>query len=110
MLADGNTLDVQNVIWCTGYEHGFHWIDLPVFGDEGEPIHEEGCVPSVPGLYFVGLHFLFAMSSATLIGIGRDSERVVKALAKRVRSGKQTWPAEELQAATATSVENARIA
>jgi hypothetical protein len=49
----------------------------------GDPIHKEGIVPSVPGLYFVGLHFLYAMSSATLIGIGRDSERIVDALALR---------------------------
>ena len=40
----------------------------------------------VPGVYFVGLHFLYAMSSATLIGIGRDAERIVKAIASRVRS------------------------
>ena len=37
-------------------------------------------MPNVPGLYFVGLHFLYAMSSATLIGIGRDAERIVDAL------------------------------
>jgi putative flavoprotein involved in K+ transport len=101
MLADGSTLDVQNVIWCTGYEHGFPWIDLPVFAADGEPIHQEGEVPSVPGLYFVGLHFLYAMSSATLIGIGRDSRRVVKLLAKRVRNGKQLQPVEELPPAEA---------
>jgi putative flavoprotein involved in K+ transport len=84
-LADGRTLDVQNVIWCTGYEHSFPWIDLPIVGAEGEPAHRAGVVPDVPGLYFVGLHFLYAMSSATLIGIGRDAKRVVTALAGRVR-------------------------
>ena len=93
-LADDRTLDVKNVIWCTGYERGFPWIDLPVFSTNGakngegtrgggDPIHKEGVVPNVPGLYFVGLHFLYAMSSATLIGIGRDSERIVYALALR---------------------------
>ena len=30
VLADGRTLDVQNVIWCTGYDNGLRWIDLPV--------------------------------------------------------------------------------
>jgi len=44
-------------------------------------------VPNVPGLYFVGLHFLYAMSSATLIGVGRDAGRIVGVLASRVRSG-----------------------
>ena len=109
MTADDSTLDVKNVIWCTGYEHGFPWIDLPVFGADGDPIHEEGVVPDAPGLYFVGLHFLYAMSSATLIGIGRDSKRVVNALAKRVRSNEQLQAEADLQP-EATTAEEARIA
>jgi putative flavoprotein involved in K+ transport len=85
LLADGRARDVQNVIWCTGYEHGFSWIDLPIFDAAGDLVHEKGIVPGVPGLYFVGLHFLYAMSSATLVGVGRDAERVVKALAARLK-------------------------
>jgi len=83
LLADDRTLDVQNVIWCTGYEHGFPWIDLPISEDHGLPVHDRGVVASVPGLYFVGLHFLYSMTSATLMGIGRDAARVVKAIASR---------------------------
>jgi putative flavoprotein involved in K+ transport len=83
LLADGQTLDVQNVIWCTGYKTSFPWIQLPVFDEHGDPIHERGVVSKVPGLFFVGLHFLYAMSSATLIGVGRDAQYVVDALAKR---------------------------
>ena len=83
LLSDGRTLDVKNVIWCTGYQHGFPWIDLPVFDRKGDPVHESGIVHKVPGLYFVGLHFLYAMSSATLIGVGRDAERVAAAIAHR---------------------------
>jgi putative flavoprotein involved in K+ transport len=90
LLADDRTLNVKNVIWCTGYQHGFPWIDLPIFEDSGEPIHDRGIVKKVPGMYFVGLHFLYAMSSATLIGVGRDAERIVKAIASRVRSGTST--------------------
>ena len=85
LLEDGRALDVKNVIWCTGYQHGFPWIDLPIVGENGDPDHEDGIVKSVPGLYFVGLHFLHAMTSATLIGVGRDAERVSKALASRAR-------------------------
>jgi putative flavoprotein involved in K+ transport len=82
LLADGQVLDVKNVLWCTGYEPGFSWLHLPVFGMDGDPIHDRG-VSSVPGLYFVGLHYLYAMSSATLIGVGRDAERIVRAVASR---------------------------
>lgn len=86
LLADGRTLEVANVIWCTGYHPGFSWIDLPVFGEDGLPVHDRGVVAREPGLYFVGLHFLFAMSSATLIGIGRDAEHVARAVERRVRA------------------------
>jgi putative flavoprotein involved in K+ transport len=85
LLADGRTLDVKNVLWCTGYHHDFPWIDLPVFDDDGEPLHKEGIAEKVPGLYFVGLHFLYSMSSATLIGVGRDAERIADALTARAR-------------------------
>jgi len=89
LLADGRTLDVKNVIWCTGYQHGFPWIDLPIYGEDGgnDPIHEHGIVTNVPGMYFVGLLFLYAMSSATLIGVGRDAERIAKAIASRTQLG-----------------------
>ncbi|MGH2534690.1 MAG: flavin-containing monooxygenase [Thermomicrobiales bacterium] len=88
MLDDQRVLDVANVIWCTGFRPDFSWIDLPVFADEKEPRHQRGIVASEPGLYFVGLLFLYAMSSATLPGIGRDAEHVVKAIAARTHAAR----------------------
>jgi putative flavoprotein involved in K+ transport len=85
LLADGRTPDVKNVIWCTGYHHGFPWIDLPIFGENGEPAHDRGVVEKVPGMYFVGLHFLYSMTSATLLGVGRDAERIAGTIAARNR-------------------------
>jgi len=76
VLEDGRVLDVANVVWCTGFHPGFSWIDLPVFEPDGEPRHEEGIVASEPGLYFVGLHFLSAMSSVMIHGVGRDAARI----------------------------------
>jgi putative flavoprotein involved in K+ transport len=80
---DGQALDVANVIWCTGYRPGFSWIDLPVIGDRQEPGTERGVVPQEPGLYFVGLEFTYAATSATITGVGRDARRVVKHLISR---------------------------
>jgi putative flavoprotein involved in K+ transport len=82
VLEDGRVLDVANVVWCTGFHPGFDWIDLPIHG-EHEPEHEAGIVPSQPGLYLVGLHFLSAMSSEMIHGVGDDAERVVAHLADR---------------------------
>lgn len=44
---------VENVVWCTGFHPDFSWIDLPVFGDDEEPIepiHERGIAAAEPGL------------------------------------------------------------
>jgi hypothetical protein len=35
-------------------------------------------------MYFVGLHYLYAMTSATVIGVGRDAERIAKAIDSRM--------------------------
>ncbi len=82
LLADHQVMDVANVIWCTGYEPGFSWIDIPVHGLH-EPLHERGIVKSVPGLYFVGLHFLHAFSSTMIHGVGRDAAFIARDIAAR---------------------------
>jgi putative flavoprotein involved in K+ transport len=82
VLADGRSMQVANVVWCTGFRPGLDWIDLPVHGDR-EPNHDRGLVPDHPGLFFVGLSFLYAMSSEQIHGVGRDAERIVNAVAER---------------------------
>jgi len=83
VLEDGRVLDVANVVWCTGYHPGFDWIDLPVFGDDGEPEHRSGIVDREPGLFFVGLHFLHSLSSEMIHGVGRDADRIAGVIAAR---------------------------
>jgi putative flavoprotein involved in K+ transport len=84
LLADQRTLEVANVVWCTGFGPDFSWIDLPVFGgNEHEPVHHRGVVTDQPGLYFVGLSFLYAMSSGFLPGVDRDAEHIVQAILAR---------------------------
>lgn len=81
LLDDGQAVEVSNVIWCTGFEPGFSWIDLPIFDDQGAPRHEGGVVLDQPGLYFVGLNFLYSMSSSMIHGVGRDAARITSHLA-----------------------------
>lgn len=84
LLEDGRVLDAANVIWCTGFDPGFNWIDLDVHGDI-EPKHVAGVVPDEPGLYFVGLMFLYAGSSAMVHGVSRDASRIADAVEKHAR-------------------------
>jgi putative flavoprotein involved in K+ transport len=86
VLSDGTVLRVSGVVWCTGFDMGQSWIDLPVFDGHGEPIQARGVVPGEPGLYFVGPHFLYSASSTMIHGIGRDAQRVARRIAK-VRNG-----------------------
>ena len=98
LLADDRVLDVANVVWCTGYRTDFGWIRLPVFGPDGQPMHYRGVVEPEPGLYFVGLIFLYSLSSEVFAGIGRDAEFIGKHIA-RVRRAAKTGAEAELLAA-----------
>jgi putative flavoprotein involved in K+ transport len=102
LLADGRVLDVTNVIWCTGFHPGLTWIDLPkpVYGADGEPVHDRGIVPDEPGLYFVGLHFLYSFSSTMIHGVARDAERITATIQARVRAES---PARSAAAVAATA-------
>lgn len=82
VLEDGRSLEVSNVIWCTGFTSDFSWIDLPLPMHNGVPIHDRGVVDSVPGLYFIGLLFLYSLSSALLGGVGRDAEYIADHIAR----------------------------
>jgi len=97
VLADGRVLDVANVVWCTGFQQDFSWIDRPVLDEDGWPLERRGVVESAPGLYFVGLAFQFAFSSMLVGGAGRDAAYVVKHLvgrttARRVARDGRTEP------------------
>jgi putative flavoprotein involved in K+ transport len=81
VLEDGRRLEVSNVIWCTGFTPDYTWIDLSMPTRDGVPVHNRGIVESCPGLYFVGLPFLYSLSSALLGGVGRDAEHIVDHLA-----------------------------
>jgi putative flavoprotein involved in K+ transport len=101
VLEDGRIIDTSNVIWCTGFTPGFSWIHLPVL-DESGPRHEAGVVPDEPGLYFVGLMFVYAASSVMVHGVGRDAERIAGIIARRCRRSRATGRSTVAEGATPT--------
>ena len=78
-----NVIDVKNIIWCTGFYPAYSWIDLPIFKDR-EPMQERGVIKNEPGLYFVGMHFQYSLSSAMIHGAERDAEYVVSTIVSRL--------------------------
>jgi putative flavoprotein involved in K+ transport len=99
VLEDDRVLDVANVVWCTGFKTEFPWIDLPVFGDDAQPLHERGVVESEPGLYFLGLVFQYSFSSDVLPGRGRDAEYI----AKHIGSHRVLRPVHDLETLRSSS-------
>jgi putative flavoprotein involved in K+ transport len=85
-LEDGRVLDVNAVVWATGFGPDFAWIRLPVFGEDGHPVHHRGVVEKEPGLYFVGLPFQHTLTSALIGGVGADARYVAEHLRSRDRS------------------------
>ena len=84
VLADGRVLDVATVVWCTGFRPSFSWIEGLTTDEQGWPVQRRGVVPDAPGLYFLGLPFLFAFASMLVAGAGRDAAYVVDRVAERI--------------------------
>lgn len=81
IFQDGQSLEVDAVVWATGFRPDYHWIEMPIFDEFGFPVHQRGLVTGVRGMYFVGLHFQTALTSALLGGVGRDAETITKQIA-----------------------------
>jgi putative flavoprotein involved in K+ transport len=82
-VCGGTVLDPRVVVWCTGFEPDYRWIDLPVFGDDGYPRHRRGVVSDAPGLYFVGLRFQHRPTSSLIGGVGADAAFIAEQVARR---------------------------
>jgi putative flavoprotein involved in K+ transport len=82
VLADGTVADVTSIVWATGFRPDYSWIDAPIFGDDGFPVHRRG-VTAVPGLYFLGLRFQHRLNSSLIGGVGEDARYIADSLAAR---------------------------
>ena len=57
------------IVWANGFRYDFDWVKVPVFDQNGTPVHRRG-ITKYPGLYFLGLRWLYKLKSAFLIGSG----------------------------------------
>ncbi|MFN8573113.1 MAG: NAD(P)-binding domain-containing protein [Gemmatimonadaceae bacterium] len=88
--AGATTIAADIVIWATGFAPDYQWINLPVFDERGLPRHRRGVVPEAPGLYFLGLRFQSAYTSALLGGVGRDASYVADLVTRNESAGSVT--------------------
>jgi putative flavoprotein involved in K+ transport len=75
------TAGITSVIWSTGYSFDYDWVQAPCLDSTGQPLQQRG-VGQVPGLYFLGLHWMHTFKSGTFLGIGDDAAYVVDHLVK----------------------------
>ena len=88
---DYQAAKIDAIIWCTGYQSDFRWVEVPVFDGKGYPGHERG-VTSVWGLYFLGLPWLYTWGSGRFSGIARDAYYLADYISARKRvSTDQAW-------------------
>jgi putative flavoprotein involved in K+ transport len=83
---------ISTIIWANGFRYDFKWIDLPIFTDGAAspgdvPAHKRG-ITAIPGVYFLGLPWLYKLKSAFLNGVGEDAEYLAERIVGDVqRSG-----------------------
>jgi putative flavoprotein involved in K+ transport len=71
------------VVFAAGFRPDYKsWLPwAEAFDELGFPIHVDGASTVVPGLYFVGVHFLRKRKSSLLYGVGEDAALVAGAIA-----------------------------
>ena len=79
-FEDGGELEVDAVIWATGYRPDYSWIELPIFDEDGRLRHRRG-VTDVPGLYFLGLTWQHTRGSALIGWVKDDAEYIAERIA-----------------------------
>ncbi|GAB3797641.1 flavin-containing monooxygenase [Virgibacillus kimchii] len=74
IFRDNTFLDVQNIIWATGFIFDYSWLNVSgVLDEKDKPIHNRG-ITNIKGLYFLGLPWQYRRGSALLLGVGGDAE------------------------------------
>jgi putative flavoprotein involved in K+ transport len=73
------------VLFAGGFRPNYgSLVPIPeAFDDLGFPLHEEGQSTVVPGLFFVGVHFLRKRKSSIFLGVGEDAAIVAEQVAAR---------------------------
>ena len=79
---DIQSAGINSIVWATGYTFDFDLVRLPVVDGDGFPIQKRG-ITDYPGLYFVGLPWLYTSVSGLLSGVGDDAASIVSDIATR---------------------------
>lgn len=68
--------EIKTVLWATGFEPDYSWLDVPALDRKGRLRHQGGVVSDWPGLYRIGLNFLRRRKSSFIHGAGDDARDI----------------------------------
>ena len=71
---------ISTILWATGYETDFRWLQVDAFDSAGKPKHHRG-VSSEPGIYFLGLPWLSRRGSSFIWGVWHDARHIADHIA-----------------------------
>jgi putative flavoprotein involved in K+ transport len=74
---------VSTVIWATGYDLDYSWIEAPVSDELGYPRNVRG-VAAVPDLFFLGLLWQHSQASASLVGPELDGPHLLDVMGRQM--------------------------
>jgi putative flavoprotein involved in K+ transport len=93
VFADGDQLEVDVVVWATGYRLDHSWIAIPEVKDErGGIMHKRGLTVS-PGLYLLGQTWQHTRGSALIGWVGNDAAFLAEQIAWRMTRRSEQRPA-----------------
>lgn len=79
---DLKTKGITTIIWATGFELDYGWLQVDAFDDKGAPSHKRG-VSSEPGVYFLGLPWQTRRGSSFIWGVWYDAKYVADHIVKQ---------------------------
>jgi putative flavoprotein involved in K+ transport len=74
--------NVSTILWSTGFTPDWSYVRVPIFDGTGYPMQRRG-VTSQPGLYVIGLPWLWTWGSGRFLSVGQDAEYLVAQEAAR---------------------------
>lgn len=102
MFADREVVEIDAVIWATGYRDETGWVAIPEAVDARGAFIERRGISPVPNLTFIGRSWQWSRGSALLTGVGADAadvaQRLVQSLTTTSGTGRQ--PASPASATT----------
>ena len=73
---------ITTIIWATGFERDYTWLNVNAFDGNGRPKHQRG-VSTEPGIYFLGLPYQSRRGSSFIWGVWHDAKHVADHIAKQ---------------------------